>query len=149
MSDRFADADNREWDGDFTLDSDFRFVSIDRSIRPGVESPVGRNIWDVYGGESVFRTQYESVLQTGRPVRFRAYFSGIVVETLGEMHGRFLRVRYRVIASVDVSTLERLLDTMQRATEALEAPYGTPLETPKAQRSDQRGSASLRLVEGS
>lgn len=143
------DENDQKWDGDFTLDSDFRFVSVDQTIRPGVESPVGRNIWDVYGGESVFRAQYESVFETGRPVRFRAYFSGIVVETFAEMHGRFLRIRYRVVATVDVSTLERLLDTMQRATEALEAPYGTPAEAPKRKSSRPRKSGSLRLVEGS
>lgn len=135
-----------DWDGDFTLDEAFRFVSVDRTIRPGVQNPVGRNIWDAYGGESVFRAEYEAVFATGRPARFRAYFSGIVVETLAELQGRFLRIRYRVVATVDISTLDRLLETMEQVTRALEAPYGTPVE-PK--RDGRRSGAPLRVVEGS
>jgi hypothetical protein len=136
-----------DWDGDFTLDGEFRFVSVDKTIRPGVQNPIGRNIWDAYGGESVFRAQYESVLATGRPAKFRAYHGGLVVETLAEMEGRYLRIRYRVIATVDVSSLDRLLETMEGVTRALEAPYGTPTEDPK--RSGRRSSAPLRVVEGS
>lgn len=135
-----------DWDGDFTLDEEFRFVSVDKTIRPGVQNPIGRNIWDVYGGESVFRAQYESVFATGRPARFRAYFSGIVVETLAELQGRYLRIRYRVIATVDVSSLDRLLETMEAVTRALEAPYGSPTEDAKPA---SRSSAPLRVVEGS
>lgn len=137
-----------DWDGDFTLDDGFRFVSVDRTIRPGVQSPIGRNIWDVYGGESVFRAEYESVFATGHPARFRAYFSGIVVETLAELEGRFLRVRYRVIATVDITNLDRLLETMENVTRALEAPYGTPTEDPERRRG-RRSDTPLRVVEGS
>lgn len=142
------DIDRDDWDGDFLLDEDFRFVRVDRTIRPGVQNPIGRVIWDVYGGESVFRTQYESVLLTGAPARFRAYFSGIVVETLAVLEGRFLRIRYRVIATADVSTLERLLETMEEVTRALEAPYGTPAEETRTAAKGSPG-ARLRVVEGS
>lgn len=140
------DIDRDDWDGDFTLDPSFRFVAVDKTIRPGVQNPIGRNIWDAYGGESVFRAEYEDTLATGRPARFRAYFSGIVVETLAERQGRFLRVRYRVVATVDVSTLDRLLETMEQVTRALEAPYGSPIEP---ERESRRSGAPLRVVEGS
>lgn len=141
--------DRDDWDGDFTLDEEFRFVGVQKTIRPGVQNPIGRVIWDVYGGESVFRAQYESVLVTGRPARFRAYFSGIVVETLAELEGRFLRIRYRVIVTVDVSTLDRLLETMEKVTLALEAPFGTPSQPLLRPAAGRAAGAKLRVVEGS
>lgn len=140
--------DRDDWDGDFTLDGEFRFIGIQKTIRPGVQNPIGRVIWDVYGGESVFREEYETVFATGRPARFRAYFSGIVVETLAELEGRFLRIRYRVVATADVSTLDRLLETMEQVTRALEAPYGSPIEPARTAAARTEG-AKLRVVEGS
>jgi hypothetical protein len=140
--------DRDDWDGDFTLDADFRILNIARTIRPGVQNPVGRVIWDVYGGESVFREEYEAVFATGRPARFRAYFAGIVVETLAELEGRFLRIRYRVVATADVSTLDRLLETMENVTRALEAPYGSPIE-PERPAPNRTSAPNLRVVEGS
>ena len=140
--------DRDDWDGDFTLDEEFRFIGVQKTIRPGVQNPIGRVIWDVYGGESVFREEYESVFVTGRPARFRAYFSGIVVETLAELEGRFLRIRYRVVATADVSTLDRLLETMEQVTRALEAPYGSPIQ-PARPASGETAGAKLRVVEGS
>ena len=141
-----------DWDGDFMLDRDYRFVSVSKTIRPG-DGVVGRVIWDAYGGESVFGAAYESVFVTGEPVRFRAYFDGIVIETRAEMYGRFLRVRYRVLVTVDLSTLDRLLETMRLATIALEEPFGTPAPQPGLRpRKRRKGSAEaspLRVIPGS
>ncbi|MFM7719504.1 MAG: hypothetical protein ACKO8G_08500 [Actinomycetota bacterium] len=149
MSDDRTPLDPEEqWDGDFLLDREFRFVSISKTIRPS-DAPVGRLIWDAYGGESVFGAPYESVFLTGEPVRFRAYFDGIVIETWAELHGRFLRVRYRVLVTVDISTLDRLLETMRLATIALGEPFGTPAPQPglNPRRSKATsGGAPLRVI---
>lgn len=118
------------WDGDFLLDRDYRFVTVDKTIVPSSFSMVGRSIWDAYGGEAAFKTQYDTVFATGEPVYFRTYFDGYAVETTAEMYGRFLRARYRILATVDVTTLERLLETMRLVERALSSPFGSPIEQP-------------------
>ena len=147
------DAEKMEWDGDFVLDDQFRFVSVAKTINPGAPIPLGRSIWDAYGGEDAFRAPYETVLATGEPVGFRSYFDSVVVETYAEMSGRYLRVRYRVLATVDVSTLESLLMTMRVATEELAKPFGSgsqPAAPVGAARGDRKGNDAppLRVVEG-
>jgi hypothetical protein len=143
------DPEQVEWDGDFVLDDQFRFVSVAKTINPGAQVPLGRSIWDAYGGEDAFRAPYETVLATGEPVGFRSYFDSVVVETYAEMSGRYLRVRYRVLATVDVSTLESLLATMKVATEELAKPFGSGLApTPKRNQRRAANTAPLRVVEG-
>lgn len=137
------DPNTFDWDGDFLLDREFRFVSVAKTINPGRIPDIGRVIWDVFGGESVFGTPYAAVFETGEPVGFRAYFDGMVAETYAELNGRFLRVRYRVIATIDISTLSRLLESMRVATTALEQPFGEPL--PKVRRRSIR--ARQRVAE--
>lgn len=140
------------WDGDFLLDNEYRFVSVARTINPGRIPDIGRVIWDVFGGENVFGTPYASVFETGEPVGFRAYFDGMVAETYAELSGRFLRVRYRVIATIDISTLDRLLESMRVATTALEQPFGA--EPPKVRKRSIRARQRVRenpffVVDGS
>ena len=146
------DPEQVEWDGDFVLDDQFRFVSVAKTINPGAPAPLGRSIWDAFGGEDVFRASYETVLATGEPVGFRSYFDSVVIETYAAMSGRYLRIRYRVLATVDVSTLESLLATMQVATAELAKPFGTGLAlAPSGPKRNQRRAANtapLRVVEG-
>jgi hypothetical protein len=55
----------------------------------------------------------------------RIYFDGVVQDLHAEPHGRFLRIRYRVIRQVDVSTLDSLLASMRAAVADLERPFGS------------------------
>lgn len=130
------------WDGDFVLDRDFRFVSVTKTIMPGSGPLVGRSIWDAFGGEQVFRAPYEAVFGTGEPARFRSYFDGYVVETLAELAGRYLRIRFRILVVVDVTTLDRLLSSMELVNRALAEPFGTPL----SDTGPAFGSPGLRIV---
>lgn len=136
-------AESMEWDGDFLLDRDYRFITVDKTIVPSASSMIGRSIWDAYGGEQAFKTQYDSVFATGDPVFFRTYFDGYAVETVAEMYGRFMRVRFRILATVDVTTLERLLETMQLVHDALNSPFGTAIVRPSW---ESGGQADLRIV---
>lgn len=59
----------------------------------------------------------------------RIYFDGIVQDLHAAPHGRFVRIRYRVIREIDVTTLDTLLSSMRAASADLDRPFGSePVE---------------------
>jgi hypothetical protein len=59
----------------------------------------------------------------------RIYFDGIVQDLHAAPHGRFLRIRYKVIREIDVTTLDSLLSSIRAAAADLERPFGSePVE---------------------
>ena len=71
----------------------------------------------------------ERVLETARPAGMRIFFDGIVQDLHAAPHGRFLRIRYRVIREIDVATLDTLLSSIRAAAADLDLPFGSePVE---------------------
>lgn len=55
----------------------------------------------------------------------RIYFDGVVQDLHAAPHGRFLRVRYRVLREIDVTTLDTLLASIRAAALDLDRPFGS------------------------
>lgn len=98
-------------------------------LPPIVSDPaglVGSSVWDLFGGEALLRPAAEQVLERGEPMGMRIFFDGIVNDLHAEPHGRFLRIRYKVVREIDVTTLDSLLDSMRRVRADLDRPFGSP-----------------------
>lgn len=111
------------------LDREYRFLQV-MQLPPITEDPgglVGASVWDVFGGEDLLRPIADRVVEAGRPMGMRIYFDGIVNDLHAEPRGRFLRIRYRVVREVDVTTLESLLESMRLVKLDLARPFGSPL----------------------
>ena len=126
------------WDADFVLDRNYRFVTTAK-VRPITGFPtIGRSAWDILGGEELLRPTMERVWVSGEPWGWRTYYDGVLLELHAERVGRYLRVRYRVLREVRVTTLNTLLEDMQFVAAELNRPYGSPRLT------DLRGVSTLR-----
>jgi hypothetical protein len=116
-----------EWDADFLLDRDFRFVSTAKMRSVLTRAPAfGRSAWDVFGGEGHLRPSLERAFEAGEPTGFRVYYDSTLLEVLAEPSGRFLRVRYRVLRTVRIRTLDTLLEDMRFVAAELARPFGSP-----------------------
>lgn len=123
-----VDLDAITWDGDFVLDREYRLLSVAHlpEITSQEESLTGTSIWDVFGGESHMRPAAELVFETGETGRMRGFWDGVVSDIAAEPHGRFLRVRYRIVRRVDTTTLDKLLDSVRGVAADLARPFGSP-----------------------
>jgi hypothetical protein len=98
-------------------------------LPPITEDPqalVGGSVYDLFGGEDLLRPAAEYVIERDEPMGMRIYFDGIVNDLHAEPRGRFLRIRYKVIREVDVTSLESLLESMRLVKLDLERPFGSP-----------------------
>ena len=115
-----------DWEADFVLDRNYRFVTTAK-VRPITGFPtIGRSVWDILGGESLLRPPMERVWETGKDWGWRTYYDGVLLELHAELTGRYLRLRYRVLRQVRVSTLNTLLEDMQFVAAELNRPFGAP-----------------------
>lgn len=87
---------------------------------------VGASVYDLFGGEELLRPAAEFVVERGEPMGMRIFFDGIVNDLHAEPHGRFLRIRYKVIREVDLTNLETLLESMRLVKLDLARPFGSP-----------------------
>ncbi|MFM8999599.1 MAG: hypothetical protein ACKOKE_06010 [Actinomycetota bacterium] len=100
-------------------------------ITANVDGLVGTSVWDLFGGEEVLRPAAEAVLASRRPAGMRIFFDGVVQDLHAEPHGRFLRIRYRIVRTIDVQTLESLLASTTAMAADLARPFGSePVATP-------------------
>ena len=98
-------------------------------ITADIDGLVGTSVWDLFGGEELLRPAADHVFETQQGAGMRIYFDGIVQDLHAVPHGRFLRVRYRVIREIDVTTLDSLLSSMRAAAADLARPFGSePVE---------------------
>lgn len=114
------------WDADFVLDDEFRFVSAALLQPLSVDAPRGRRVWDLLGGEKLFRSRWEEVFSSGERLEERVFFDGALFEVLVEPWNRFLRVRYRLLGRTEVKTLDGLLSSVKNIRDMLAAPFGSP-----------------------
>lgn len=118
------------WDADFVLDREFRFISAALLPPLSLDAPTGRRVWDLLGGEGLFRPRWEEVISSGESLAERVFFDGALFEVLVEPWNRFLRVRYRLLGRAEVQTLEALLGSVRAITRMLSAPFGSPAIPP-------------------
>lgn len=118
------------WDADFVLDEDFRFISAALLPPLSVDAPTGRRVWDLLGGEKLFRSRWQSVFDDGESLEERVFFDGALFEVSVEPWSRFLRVRYRLLGRAEVKTLDDLLSSVRNIRDMLAAPFGSPAIRP-------------------
>lgn len=87
---------------------------------------VGSRVWDLFGGETLLRPIAERALRSGEPIGLRIYFDGVLNDLHAEPSGRFLRIRYRIVRQIDVTTLESLLESLRLVRADLDRPFGSP-----------------------
>lgn len=110
------------------LDRDDRFLQV-MKLPPITTDPsalVGGSVWDLFGGEEFLKPVADFVREHGEPMGMRVFFDGIVNDLHAEPRGRFLRIRYKVVREVDVSSLESLLGSMRNVKLDLARPFGSP-----------------------
>ena len=105
------------------LDEGDRIVGVG----PGAESRfgplVGEVVWDCHpGSEPLFKPYYETARETGETVEFVQFYDGYVtqVRAVPREDGR-LELYWERLARLDTLTIDGLLESLERALDALDA----------------------------
>ena len=103
------------------LDDEYHIVEVSESALASFAPLLGRNVLDAFpGSRALFLPYYERARRTGESVEFAQYYGGYVARVLATPAGTRLIVTWKVVAILDLLTLEGLRSSLEAAIEELE-----------------------------
>jgi hypothetical protein len=103
------------------LDDAYRIVEVGVAGLPELADSVGRNVWDLFpNAQPLFLPYLEQAWKTRDAVRFVQFYKGAAVRVEAVSDEDRLRISWRVLGVVDVSTIDALQNSLLGITAILD-----------------------------
>jgi hypothetical protein len=122
------------------LDDEDRIVDASDDVEPIFGPLMGERFWDLFpNARAVFAPYCEEARRTGETVELVTFFEGALKRVRYAPHGAHVTATWEVLASVDVSSVKTLRDSLREIDDALADEDGETVSQPPALRVLQGG----------
>jgi hypothetical protein len=105
------------------FDEDYRVVALSDAAEPLFAHLLGEPFWDHYPrARTVFLPYCEEALRSGEVVEVVTFFEGTLKRVRYAPDGRYLTATWEVLATIDVSSLDALQQSLRDIAAALSEP---------------------------